>query len=401
MANRLDRWADPPLLVLASLADEPKHGYAIIRDVSETMGVRLTAGTLYAVIARLEAVGLIEPLASADRRRPYQITAAGRAALAEQSARMGQVASLAQARLGDGYGWAWRVSRPVPAEPGPLASLALMLYPPAWRERYGDEVRALLEEAGSGPATVASLAVRAVPAWVNPPRHLHDRESRMRASVGTVLVAWSVLTGVGAVFVQLTQLQGFRAPGHPLVQWCYLIFDAALAASVLTAAAGGVPLWLQMVRLARGQRRRRELAWLWMAVLVPAGYLALALTALTVIHDPEASGSWWFAGFAILGFGAAGLASAGPAVALKRLAPGGPAVAVAAAAAGLAAATVALAGLASAIAAAGLCLWTTSFAGYHHADLAWVYLLIVVAIAATATISAGRGIRATFAIPAR
>jgi len=106
VANRLDRWADPPLLVLASLADEPKHGYAIIRDVSETMGVRLTAGTLYAVIARLEAVGLIEPLASADRRRPYQITAAGRAALAEQSARMGQVASLAQARLGERYGWA-------------------------------------------------------------------------------------------------------------------------------------------------------------------------------------------------------------------------------------------------------------------------------------------------------
>ena len=129
------------------------------------------------------------------------------------------------------------MSRPVPAGPGPLASLALMLYPPAWRERYGDEVRALLEEAGSGPATAASLAVRAVPAWVNPPRHLHDRESRMRASVGTVLVAWSVLTGVGAVFVQLTQLQGFRAPGHPLVQWCYLIFDAALAAGVSVPVA--------------------------------------------------------------------------------------------------------------------------------------------------------------------
>jgi MFS family permease len=248
---------------------------------------------------------------------------------------------------------------------------------------------------------VASLAVRAVPVWVNPPRHLHDRESRMRASVGTVLVAWSVLTGVGAVFVQLTQLQGFRAPGHPLVQWCYLIFDSALGVSVLTAAAGGVPLWLQMIRLARREQRPRELAWLWMAILVPAGYLAAALIALTVVHDPEASGSWWFIGFAVLGFGAAGLAAAGPAVALKRLAPDGPAVALAAAAAGVAAAAVALAGLASAIAAAGLCLWTTSFAGYHHADLAWAYLLIVVALAATATISAGRGIRATFAIPAR
>ena len=106
MTNRLDRWADPPLLVLASLADEPKHGYAITRDVAETMGVRLSAGTLYAVIARLEAAGFIEPLPSTDRRRPYQITAAGRAALAEQSARMGQIASLAQARLGNGYGWA-------------------------------------------------------------------------------------------------------------------------------------------------------------------------------------------------------------------------------------------------------------------------------------------------------
>ncbi len=106
MTNRLDRWADPPLLVLASLAEEPKHGYAITRDVAQTMGVRLSAGTLYAVIARLEAAGLIEPLAATDRRRPYQITAAGRAALAEQSARMGRIATLAQARLGEACGWA-------------------------------------------------------------------------------------------------------------------------------------------------------------------------------------------------------------------------------------------------------------------------------------------------------
>lgn len=106
MANRLDRWADPPLLVLASLADEPKHGYAITRDIAEMMGIRLSAGTLYAVIARLESQGLIEPLQSADRRRPYRITEAGAQALARQTARMSQVASLAQARLGDSFGWA-------------------------------------------------------------------------------------------------------------------------------------------------------------------------------------------------------------------------------------------------------------------------------------------------------
>jgi DNA-binding PadR family transcriptional regulator len=99
MTERLDRWADPPLLVLASLADGPKHGYAITQDVAETMGVRLSAGTLYAVIARLEGRGLIEPLESDDRRRPYRITAAGAEALAQQAERMASVTALFRQRL--------------------------------------------------------------------------------------------------------------------------------------------------------------------------------------------------------------------------------------------------------------------------------------------------------------
>jgi DNA-binding PadR family transcriptional regulator len=106
MTDRLDRWADPPLLVLASLAEEPKHGYAITQDVAETMGVRLSAGTLYAVISRLEARGLIEPLEADERRRPYRITAAGARALAQQSERMSKVAAVAQQRLSARLGWA-------------------------------------------------------------------------------------------------------------------------------------------------------------------------------------------------------------------------------------------------------------------------------------------------------
>ncbi len=106
MVDGLDRWADPPLLVLASLADEPRHGYAIIQDVAETMGVHLSAGTLYAVISRLEARGLIEPLAFDRRRRPYKITATGAQALARQSERMSQVAFVARERLSMRSGWA-------------------------------------------------------------------------------------------------------------------------------------------------------------------------------------------------------------------------------------------------------------------------------------------------------
>jgi DNA-binding PadR family transcriptional regulator len=96
MRDGLNRWADPPLLVLASLAEEPKHGYAITQDIADTMGVRLSAGTLYAVISRLESRGLIGPLESDDRRRPYRLTAAGARELAEQSERMHQVTSIAR-----------------------------------------------------------------------------------------------------------------------------------------------------------------------------------------------------------------------------------------------------------------------------------------------------------------
>jgi DNA-binding PadR family transcriptional regulator len=106
VTDRLDRWADPSLLVLASLAAEPKHGYAIIQDVAETMGVRLSAGTLYAVISRLESRGLIEPLESEDRRRPYRITMTGAQALAHQSERMSRVAWVARERLSTHIGWA-------------------------------------------------------------------------------------------------------------------------------------------------------------------------------------------------------------------------------------------------------------------------------------------------------
>jgi DNA-binding PadR family transcriptional regulator len=75
------RYAGPATLILSSLADGPKHGYALTKDVEEFAGVRLAPGTLYEALARLESQGLIEALESEDRRRPYQLTAAGAVAL--------------------------------------------------------------------------------------------------------------------------------------------------------------------------------------------------------------------------------------------------------------------------------------------------------------------------------
>jgi DNA-binding PadR family transcriptional regulator len=75
------RYAGPATLILSSLADGAKHGYALTKDVEEFAGVRLAPGTLYEALARLESQGMIEAVESADRRRPYRLTAAGAVAL--------------------------------------------------------------------------------------------------------------------------------------------------------------------------------------------------------------------------------------------------------------------------------------------------------------------------------
>jgi DNA-binding PadR family transcriptional regulator len=73
----LGHYSDPPLLVLTSLADGPKHGHAMIEDIVRLCGTRLGPGTLYGAIARLEQAGWIKALAPEERRRPYQITTSG------------------------------------------------------------------------------------------------------------------------------------------------------------------------------------------------------------------------------------------------------------------------------------------------------------------------------------
>jgi DNA-binding PadR family transcriptional regulator len=91
--------SDPTLLVLASLAEGEKHGYAMMEDIERFAAVRLGPGTLYGAITRLEQKGWIKPLAGDDRRRPYRITAAGKKYLEMQAASLNQVSGTALERL--------------------------------------------------------------------------------------------------------------------------------------------------------------------------------------------------------------------------------------------------------------------------------------------------------------
>jgi DNA-binding PadR family transcriptional regulator len=90
---------DPPTLILMSLAGGAKHGHALLKDIEGFAGVRLGPGALYGAITRLEERGLIEPLESDDRRRPYQITAAGSQVLTDSVEQMRELVQVGQARL--------------------------------------------------------------------------------------------------------------------------------------------------------------------------------------------------------------------------------------------------------------------------------------------------------------
>jgi PadR family transcriptional regulator, regulatory protein PadR len=92
--------------VLTALADGPRHGYGIVREVGElSQGrVRLKIGSLYGVLDRLSTDGLIEP----DReeahegrlRRYYRLTRDGRRALAEEAELRAATARVVRQRLG-------------------------------------------------------------------------------------------------------------------------------------------------------------------------------------------------------------------------------------------------------------------------------------------------------------
>jgi DNA-binding PadR family transcriptional regulator len=97
--SELGRFEEPAVLVLTSLVDGPRHGYAIVKDIQALAGIRLGPGTLYATLARLEARGLIEGLPAQDRRRPYRLTGAGAELLRDRLERMESISRTGLARL--------------------------------------------------------------------------------------------------------------------------------------------------------------------------------------------------------------------------------------------------------------------------------------------------------------
>jgi hypothetical protein len=108
------------------------------------------------------------------------------------------------------------------------------------------------------------------------------------------------------------------------------------------------------------------MAYLLAPLVVPAAYLAALRVAVSLVGGAQGVSPSWFGVIVGAGFVAAGLAAAGPGLALRRLRPGGPALRLAATAAGVAAAAIVVASVAIIVAVAGLSLWARGFAGYDR-----------------------------------
>ena len=72
-ARGFGRFAEPARLVLVALRDGPRGVVWLFDDVRQLDGP-IGPGTLYAAIARLERIGLIEPATGEDGRRTYRLT---------------------------------------------------------------------------------------------------------------------------------------------------------------------------------------------------------------------------------------------------------------------------------------------------------------------------------------
>jgi len=202
-----------------------------------------------------------------------------------------------------------------------LARAALRAYPPSFRERYGAELAALVEDLRPSTAGTVNLWLGAARAWVRPPLAASARP-RLEASISVVWIAWCAACLL-APAVSKALLDQPTGPVDPVAR--HLLLGASIAwglGCVLAVAGAGLLTWRVLVPAVRARR------WQALRPLLPALVLGpvvvLALAALVASAEPTAAGSTtlvlgsiWSAG--LVAFLA--VAGAGPAVTLRRLHP--------------------------------------------------------------------------------
>ncbi len=288
-----------------------------------------------------------------------------------------------------------------------VARLALALYPQAWRERYGEELAALVEERPPSLRATLDLLRGAADAHLHPGGLQVSGLDRMRNTVAAVLCCWIAVVVAGTGFAKLTEDRQFSraADAHPLLADARTAITVLAVVAAAAVALAGAPLVLRVLREAWRQRRRP----LVIAVMTPfaAGGAFLLVTAAVVLlahgglPDHSALDGLVFSVWAVAGVAAAAACGLGSRAALLGCDLRAPelrvgvrgALAVSAAIAAIAIATgiytVALAADAPGLASSG--------SGPFSIDTAILLAFDALAMAAAATlaaVSAKRGLAA-------
>ncbi len=192
-----------------------------------------------------------------------------------------------------------------------LARQALRLYPLAYRRRYGDEMRALLDDQPPRPRTVLDLIRGAVRAHVRPadaPAGVVDAGDRVRASTSGVLLCWVFFAAAGFGYYKTTEDAPFAAVGraHQLLRDAHLAVQVLAVTASVTVVLGALPLIFSALKQARrNPALRRTVALPCLPVLV-FGALTAAVLAIAHAQGPNHTAD---AGYAIaVAWGIAGLA---------------------------------------------------------------------------------------------
>lgn len=143
-----------------------------------------------------------------------------------------------------------------------LARAALRLYPLAFQRRYGDEMRALLEQAPPRSRGVLDLLRGALAAHLRPSAAAAGYvgpDDRVRASTSGVLTCWVVFAAAGFAFYKTTEDPPFSAAGnaHALLGGAHLAVQVLAITASAAVIAGALPL----IAAALDHARHRDGGW--------------------------------------------------------------------------------------------------------------------------------------------
>ncbi len=200
-----------------------------------------------------------------------------------------------------------------------LARLVLLCYPLAFRRRYGEEMRALLDQTPPRALTLLDLLRGALAAHLRPtvgPAGVLDPMDRLRASTSGVLACWVAFAAASFGFYKTTEDNQAVGNAHPVLGGAHLAVQVLAILGCVGVLAGALPLVLLALAHARRDRSLRILVSL--PVLAVVVFAALTVLLVWVAHSPHSRAPATVGGVVFIAWGLAGLVCGAVCVAASR-----------------------------------------------------------------------------------